>query len=88
MSSIILIAAVALVALWAIWIFNRLIRDRNRTEAGWSDIDVQLQRRHDLIGELFDELLVTRLDDDLADAGLLATPLPAPTRSSAGCGRG
>jgi LemA protein len=52
MTSIILYAPVAVLALWAIWIFNRLIRDRNRTEAGWSDIDVQLQRRHDLIPRL------------------------------------
>lgn len=39
-------------ATWAVWIFNRLTRDRNRTRAGWSDIDVQLQRRHDLIPRL------------------------------------
>ncbi len=38
--------------LWAVWTFNRLTRDRNRTRAGWSDIDVQLQRRHDLIPRL------------------------------------
>jgi len=43
---------VALLAAWGVWIFNRLIRDRNRTRAGWSDIDVQLQRRHDLIPRL------------------------------------
>jgi LemA protein len=39
-------------AVWAVVIFNRLVRDRNRTRAGWSDIDVQLQRRHDLIPRL------------------------------------
>ncbi len=39
---------------WAILIFNRLVRDRNHTKAGWSDIDVQLQRRHDLIPKLVD----------------------------------
>lgn len=39
-------------AVWAILIFNRLVRDRNHTRAGWSDIDVQLQRRHDLIPRL------------------------------------
>lgn len=33
-------------------IFNRLVRNRNRVKAAWSDIDVQLQRRHDLIPRL------------------------------------
>ncbi|NNF52584.1 MAG: LemA family protein [Gammaproteobacteria bacterium] len=47
----ILIVGAAL-ALAAIVIFNRLVRDRNHVRAGWSDIDVQLQRRHDLIPQL------------------------------------
>ncbi|RKT43251.1 LemA family protein [Thiocapsa rosea] len=34
---------------WGLWIFNRLVRLRNRVRAAWSDIDVQLVRRHDLI---------------------------------------
>ena len=33
-------------------LYNRLVRDRNRVDAAWSDIDVQLQRRHDLIPRL------------------------------------
>jgi len=37
---------------WAIFIYNRLVRDRNRVLAAWSDIDVQLKRRHDLIPKL------------------------------------
>lgn len=37
---------------WAIFLFNRLVRDRNRVKAGWSDIDVQLKRRYDLIPKL------------------------------------
>lgn len=48
----ILIPLVLALAIWAVLIFNRLVRDRNRTRAGWSDIDVQLQRRHDLIPRL------------------------------------
>ena len=35
-------------------LYNRLVRDRNRVDAAWSDIDVQLQRRHDLIPQLVD----------------------------------
>jgi LemA protein len=33
-------------------VYNRLIRSRNRVNTAWSDIDVQLQRRHDLIPQL------------------------------------
>lgn len=33
-------------------LYNRLIRSRNRVSTAWSDIDVQLQRRHDLIPRL------------------------------------
>jgi len=36
----------------AIWIYNRLVRDRNLVANGWSDIDVQLVRRHELIPNL------------------------------------
>jgi LemA protein len=35
-----------------VYLYNRLVRDRNRVNAAWSDIDVQLQRRHDLIPQL------------------------------------
>jgi len=35
-----------------IFIYNRLVRDRNRVLAAWSDIDVQLKRRHDLLPKL------------------------------------
>jgi len=46
-----LILILALVALFAgtIFLFNRLVRLRNQVRAGWSDIDVQLMRRHDLV---------------------------------------
>ena len=33
-------------------LYNRLVRERNRADAAWSDIDVQLQRRHDLVPQL------------------------------------
>jgi LemA protein len=41
----------ALVAL-AIWIYNRLVSDRNQVRSAWSDIDVQLALRHDLVPRL------------------------------------
>lgn len=40
------------VFVWAILIYNRLVRDRNHVSAAWSDIDVQLKRRHDLLPKL------------------------------------
>lgn len=36
----------------AIWIYNRLLADRNQVLAAWSDIDVQLMRRHELVPQL------------------------------------
>jgi LemA protein len=40
--------------IWGVLIYNRLVRDYNRVLAAWSDIDVQLKRRHDLIPKLID----------------------------------
>ena len=42
----------ALIAVWVIVDFNKLVSLRNRAEGSWSDIDVQLKRRHDLVGNL------------------------------------
>lgn len=49
---LILVVVLVLVVLWVIALYNGLIRLRNRTQEGWSDIDVQLKRRHDLIPNL------------------------------------
>ena len=38
--------------LWAIVTYNKLVRLRNRVDAVWADIDVQLKKRHDLIPNL------------------------------------
>ncbi|MGD8310476.1 MAG: LemA family protein, partial [Chromatiales bacterium] len=40
--------------IWGVVIYNLLVRDKNRVLAAWSDIDVQLKRRHDLIPKLVD----------------------------------
>lgn len=47
-----LILLVALLFVAGVALYNRLIRSRNRVDTAWSDIDVQLQRRHDLIPRL------------------------------------
>src|SRR3989338_3758807 len=43
---------IAIVILWFIGTYNSLIRKRNRVREAWSDIDVQLKRRYDLIPNL------------------------------------
>ncbi len=48
----ILIAIAVVIILWLIGVFNALIRLKNRVKEAWSDIDVQLKRRHDLIPNL------------------------------------
>ena len=40
------------IALWVALAYNSLVRLRNRTKEAWSDIDVQLKRRYDLIPNL------------------------------------
>jgi len=45
------IGVLALLA-WAVALFNGLVGLRNRARGAWSDIDVQLKRRHDLVGNL------------------------------------
>ena len=42
----------AVFIIWLISLYNSLIRLRNQAEEGWSDIDVQLKRRYDLIPNL------------------------------------
>ena len=46
--------AILLVVLWVIAVFNSLITLRNRVDEAWSDIDVQLKRRYDLIPNLLE----------------------------------
>jgi LemA protein len=50
----VIIAIAALIILWAIFAFNRLISFRNRVKEAWSDIEVQLKRRYDLIPNLIE----------------------------------
>lgn len=56
MESLIAIGAIALLALltggWLVSTYNLLVRERNLVREAWSGIDVQLQRRYDLIPNL------------------------------------
>jgi LemA protein len=50
--TVFIVAVFVLLAVFCVTLYNRLIRSRNRVDTSWSDIDVQLQRRHDLIPRL------------------------------------
>jgi len=48
----IILLVVAMVFLWVISAYNRLVTLKNRAKEAWADIDVQLKRRYDLIPNL------------------------------------
>jgi len=53
-SLIVILVIIAIAIIWLIGIYNGLIRLKNRTDESWSDIDVQLKRRYDLIPNLIE----------------------------------
>jgi LemA protein len=84
--SIVLIVIVVILVLFLVTTYNRLITLRQRVKEAWSDIDIQLKRRHDLIPNLietvkgyaahergtFDE--VTKARADAVAAGASGSP--------------
>ncbi len=52
MPLLILIGIIVLLAIWAISLYNGIVRLRNRRENAFADIDVQLRQRHDLVPQL------------------------------------
>ncbi len=50
----VIISVVILAVLWFIGSYNKLVTLRTRTDEAWSDIDVQLKRRYDLIPNLIE----------------------------------
>lgn len=48
----IILGVIAVIIIWAISVYNGLITLRTRSEEAWSDIDVQLKRRYNLIPNL------------------------------------
>ena len=50
----VIIAILAILILWFIMVYNSFIRLRNRVDNAWSQIDVQLKRRFDLIPNLIE----------------------------------
>jgi LemA protein len=95
----IVIAVVVLVLLLLVWGYNRLVRLRQEVNTGWANIDVQFQRRTDLIPNLvetvrgyaaheretFDE--VTRARTALQQAGSPAAAAVADAGLTAALGK-
>jgi LemA protein len=52
MTLLIVLGIVIVLAVWAVSIYNRLVKLRNNRENAFADIDVQLKQRHDLIPQL------------------------------------
>lgn len=48
----IILAAVAAIIIWLIAVYNSLVTGKNRVNESWSDIEIQLKRRYDLIPNL------------------------------------
>lgn len=50
----VVVGVVVVLLLWLVGVFNSLVSSRNRVKESWSDIDVQLKRRYDLIPNLME----------------------------------
>jgi LemA protein len=95
MPTVLLIAFAALLA-WVVVAYNLLVGGRNRVSQAWSDVDVQLQRRHDLIPRLvqlvqgyagYERALLTSLAELRARGAQAASPA-ARTDVEASVGEG
>lgn len=51
---LIFVIVIAVIAVYGVQIYNSLVRLRNQVKNAWSQIDVQLKRRHDLIPNLIE----------------------------------
>ncbi len=47
-----ILIVLGVLALWLVFVFNGLVKMRNRVDDAWADIEVQLKRRYDLIPNL------------------------------------
>src|SRR4051794_28769652 len=56
MSSWVIFAVGGLIVLYVVWLYNSLVGLRNRVRNAWSQIDVQLKRRHDLIPNILESV--------------------------------
>jgi LemA protein len=52
MTLLIVLGLLAAIVLWLVSIYNKLVRLKNTVKASWSDVDVQLKKRFDLVPNL------------------------------------
>src|SRR6186713_3096376 len=88
---LIVLAVILILVIWLISVRNGLIRRRNQIENAWSQIDVQLKRRHDLIPNLVETVKgyaaheKSTLDAVIqARNAAVAAPTPATTAAAEG----
>ena len=88
MSVLVTIGALALVALWAMSGYNRLVGLRNQVTNAWRQIDVQLKRRHDLIPSLVNTVKgAMEFERDTLEAVVAARNRAASAAGPADAGR-
>src|SRR5512137_430444 len=85
---IVVLAIIVLIVLIAIGIYNSLVVKRNRVKNGWSQIDVQLKRRIDLIPNLVETVKgyaahEKAIFERIAEARSLAINAKGPAESAA-----
>ena len=84
----ILIAIVVVVLLWLILSYNGLVRTRTRAQEAYSDIDVQLKRRYDLIPNLVESVKgyashEKTVFEDVTNARAMAMQATGPAKAAA-----
>ena len=85
----ILVVILAAIVIYGIVAYNGLIRGKNQIENAWSQIDVQLKRRIDLIPNLVETVKAYAAHEkDTLDAVVRARNAAIPVPRRRGCGEG
>ncbi len=88
MSVLVTVGALALIALWAMSAYGRLVGLRNQVTKGWRQIAVQLKRRHDLILDLINTVKgAAEFERDTLEAVIAARNRAATASGPADAGR-
>ena len=88
MSVLVTVGALALIALWAMSAYGRLVGLRNQVTKGWRQIAVQLKRRHDLIVDLVNTVKgAAEFERDTLEAVIAARNRAATASGPADAGR-
>jgi LemA protein len=86
---VVFLALVVAVLVWAVSVFNRLVRLRNQVGNALSQIDVQLKRRHDLVPTLVETARgYLKHERQTLEAVTLARQRASEAREAALAGRG